>query len=537
MSERPGHGDVGARGTPGRGYSAIPVGPAAGAEPGGKSADANDEQVSEFGTFDWFTEFDDFGRIRREAGIQTAHVRQTGPRQSATEAPRTPVVQAPGSVQAPGDRATEGLPAHTPAADDANGGPSGSKRRWWRRLRSSRQWGAKQRELARRGERQADGQPADGWKEAGLRRLLRRWRLALAALGLATAFTVLGGVVGGYIALHTEGNGLSDSSYSLGSAPPTVTNRPASSVAGIAARDTPAVVMIKVNDGQGTGSGFLIQGGYIVTDNHVVTLDGLVTAPALRVIFSNGQSVRGEIVGHDPYSDIAVMKAVGVKHLPALSLGDSNAVAVGDPVIAIGSPLGLADTVTSGIVSAVDRAVQPTGTIGNTTPQAFFDAIQTDAPINPGNSGGPLVNARGQVIGVDAAIDTLGNDPITGTQGGSIGLGFAIPMDPARRVIEQLIQTGHATHSVIGAAINENFDGTGAQVMTGHRTVTPGGPAAEAGLQPGDVIIKVGSQPITNADGLMDAIRSVAPGSRVALTFLRQGQTHQTTLTLGSASS
>jgi len=389
-------------------------------------------------------------------------------------------------------------PAHASAAEDANGPAHKGTRRWWRR---------------------------------------RRWRLALAALGLATACTLLGGVLGGYIAMRTEGSGLSVRSYSLGAVPPALTNRPASSVAGIAARDTPAVVMIKVNDGQGTGSGFLIQGGYIVTDNHVVTMDGLLSGPSLRVYFSSGQSARGVIVGRDPYSDIAVIKAVGVTNLPALSLGNSDGVAVGDPVIAIGSPLGLADTVTSGIVSAVDRPVQPTATLGSTMPRAFFDAIQTDAPINPGNSGGPLVNARGQVIGVDAAIDTLGNDPITGSQGGSIGLGFAIPMDLARRVIEQLIQSGHATHCVIGATINENFSGNGAQIMTGRGTVTPGGPAARAGLRPGDLITKVGSQPITNAYGLMDAIRSLPPGSHVALTFLRQGQTHQTELTLGSASS
>src|SRR5215472_8559276 len=367
------------------------------------------------------------------------------------------------------------------------------------------------------------------------RRWLRHWRLVAAACGLAIGCTVLGGVAGGLVAAHNTRQQL-DPGFSLGPVPPEAASRTPNSVAGIAARDTPSVVMIKVNGNAGTGSGFVISGGYIVTDNHVVTLDGIATNASLRVYFSDGKSGVGQVVGRDPYSDIAVLKVAGHTDLPALSLGSSASVEVGDPVIAIGSPLGLADTVTSGIISAVNRPVQP-GAGKGTTPRVFFDAIQTDAPINPGNSGGPLVNARGQVIGVDAAIDTLGVDPITGAQGGSIGLGFAIPMDPARRVIEQLIQTGHATHSVIGAAINENFDGTGAQVMTGHRTVTPGGPAAEAGLQPSDVIVKVGSQPITNADGLMDAIRSVAPGSRVALTFLRQGQTQQTTLTLGSASS
>ena len=167
-------------------------------------------------------------------------------------------------------------------------------------------------------------------------------------------------------------------------------------------------------------------------------------------------------------------------------------------------------------------------------PQVFFDAIQTDAPINPGNSGGPLVNARGQVIGIDAAIDTLGADPITGTQGGSIGLGFAIPMDQARRVVVQLIRSGHATHSVIGASVNENFAGNGAQIQGG---VMPGGPAAQAGLRAGDVVIKLGSQPIGSAYALLDAVRSLAPGSRVVVTFTRHGQTRRTDLTLGSASS
>jgi S1-C subfamily serine protease len=346
-------------------------------------------------------------------------------------------------------------------------------------------------------------------------------------------------VIGGVIALHSVGD-QTDPTYSLAPVPPALVNRPATSVAGIAARDTPSVVMIKVNGGEGTGSGFIVSGGYIVTDNHVVTLDGLVSNATLRVYFSNGRSAPGVLVGRDPYSDIAVVKVAGAAGLPALPLGNSASVDVGDPVIAIGSPLGLADTVTSGIVSALNRPVQP-GPANGSSPQVFFDAIQTDAPINPGNSGGPLVNAEGQVIGIDAAIDTLGDDPITGSQGGSIGLGFAIPIDQARRVVVELIRTGHATHSVFGASFSQNFAGTGAQIPAANLgktpDITPGGPAARAGMKPGDVIVEFAGLPISNAYSLMDAVRSQTPGSRVGITFLRHGQTLNTTLTLGSAGS
>ena len=367
----------------------------------------------------------------------------------------------------------------------------------------------------------------------------RRWRRTVIAGGLALACALGGGIIGGVVALRSTGD-QADPTYSLGTVPAGLAARPASSVAGIAARDTPSVVMIKVNNGQGTGSGFIIKGGYIITDNHVVTLDGLVSNPSLRVYFSNGTSAPGLVVGRDPYSDIAVIKAEGVSDLPALTLGDSASVAVGDPVLAIGSPLGLADTVTSGIVSALDRPVQP-GAATGTTPQVFFDAIQTDAPINPGNSGGPLVNARGQVIGVDAAIDTLGDNPITGSQGGSIGLGFAIPVNQARRVIVQLIRTGHATHSTIGANLNENYTGNGAQIAPqgggAAPAVTPGGPAARAGLRAGDVITKLGRQSVASAYALLDAVRSLPPGSRVSVTFLRNGQQLRSELALGSAGS
>ncbi len=391
------------------------------------------------------------------------------------------------------------------------------------------------RRLLRRLRPSGAAAPSPGSEPGGL----RGRRLALAAGGLALACTMLGGVTGGFIALHTASIPTTNPNYSLGTVPPALTNRPATSVAGIAARVMPSVVMIKVNGGVGTGSGFIIRGGYIVTDNHVVTLDGELNNATLRVYFSNGQSAPGQLVGRDPYSDIAVIRAVGVTGLPALSLGNSTAVDVGDPVLAVGSPLGLADTVTSGIVSAVNRPVQP-GETGS-SPQVYFDAIQTDAPINPGNSGGPLVNGRGQVIGVDAAIDTLGDNPLTGTQGGSIGLGFAIPINEARRVALQLIRTGYATHPVIGAQIAAGWGGNGAMIMPAKAgdasTVTPGGPAALAGLEPGDVIVKFDGQTINNADTLLDAISSLAPGTKTSVTFTQDGQTHTSAIQLGSAPS
>jgi putative serine protease PepD len=391
-----------------------------------------------------------------------------------------------------------------------------------------------------RSDPKTDGRERGGPERSSLPGRLRGWRLVAGATGLALTCTLLGGIVGGFVAVNKVA-GQTNPTYRLGPAPPPApADRPPNSVAGIAARDTPAVVMIKVNGNAGTGSGFVISGGYIVTDNHVVTLDGLVSNSSLRVYFSDGKSASGQVVGRDAYSDIAVLKVAGLTALPALSLGNSASVQVGDPVIAIGSPLGLADTVTSGIISAVNRPVQP-GAGNATTPRVFFDAIQTDAPINPGNSGGPLVNARGQVIGVDAAIDTLGVDPITGTQGGSIGLGFAIPVDQARRVIVQLIRTGRASHSVIGATINQSFAGDGAQIETvgqrGVPAVAPGGPAARAGLRAGDIITYLGGQPITTPYSLIDAIRSLAPGSSVRVGFIRHGQARQARMTLGSAGS
>jgi putative serine protease PepD len=365
-------------------------------------------------------------------------------------------------------------------------------------------------------------------------------RLLVLALIIAVASALVGGLVGGYIGAGPAAG--TQPSYSLGTVPPALTNRPPDSVAGIAARVLPSVVMIKVNGDEGTGSGFIIRGGYIVTNNHVVTLDGAVTHATLQVVFNGGQTESARLVGADPYSDIAILRLLQQPvRLPALSLGNSGSVDVGDPVVAVGSPLGLANTVTSGIVSALNRPVQP-GTGGSgSIPQAFYDAIQTDAPINPGNSGGPLVNAQAQVIGVNAAIDTLNANPLNGVQGGSIGLGFAIPINHARVVATELIRTGRATHSVIGALVNDSYTGNGAQIASSRAgaapSVSPGGPAAQAGLQPGDVIIRFAGQPIASATALLDAIRSQQPGTRVPVTFIGGGGAHTVTLVLGSAES
>jgi S1-C subfamily serine protease len=366
-------------------------------------------------------------------------------------------------------------------------------------------------------------------------------RLTAIVLGTALTAALAGGLAGGYIESRTSSAG-TDPGFSLGTVPPAVTDRPPDSVAGIATRVLPSVVMIKVNGTQGTGSGFVVRGGYIITDNHVITLDGQVRHAALEVVLAGGRVVPAKVVGADPYSDIAVLKPRTDIKLPALALGNSTSVRVGDPVIAFGSPLGLAGTVTSGIVSALSRPVQPSSSAGVTNaPRVFFEAIQTDAPINPGSSGGPLVNGEAQVIGINSAIDTLGGNPLTGNQGGSIGLGFAIPINQARLIATQLIRTGRAAHAVIGALINPSYTGAGAQIAQQRRghpaAVSPGGPAGRAGLRPGDVITGFGGQRISNSTALLDAIRSLAPGTRVKVTFTRNGIRHSVTLTLGSAQS
>ncbi len=308
-----------------------------------------------------------------------------------------------------------------------------------------------------------------------------------------------------------------DPAFQISAVSPAIERVPGS-VASIAKKVIPSVVSIEVRTGDtgDTGSGVVIDGrGYILTNNHVISLAATDTTAQMTVVFSDGRRVPGTIVGRDPESDLAVVK-VNVTGATVAALGTSSKVVVGDTVIAIGSPLGLAGTVTTGIVSALDRPVRLSG--GDSDTNAVIDAMQTDAAINPGNSGGALVDASGAVIGINSAIRTLGGD-----SSGSIGLGFAIPIDYAGAIAQELIRTGKAVHSTIGINAKSATDGTtdGAQVQN----VVSGGPAARAGIQEGDVITRVGDRSVGSADELVVAVQAHPAGASVDVVLTRSGKT------------
>ncbi len=300
------------------------------------------------------------------------------------------------------------------------------------------------------------------------------------------------------------------------------------SIAALAARVIPAVVSISVkgSSGSGTGSGFFLDSnGYVLTNNHVV--EAAATSGTITVELSNGKKYGAKLMGRDNSYDLAVLK-IDVTSAPTLQLGDSDLVQVGDSVIAIGSPLGLSGTVTSGIISSKNRAV----TTGNGNGESsFINALQTDAAINPGNSGGPLVDSTGAVIGVNSAIATLGSS----SQSGSIGLGFAIPINQAKKTAEQLIKTGSATYPIMGISVDTRFTGTGAQISTDGAGVTPAGPADKAGLKAGDIITSLDGVEINNSDELIVAIRSKSVGDKVKLKYTRNNISREATVTLAAS--
>jgi S1-C subfamily serine protease len=300
-------------------------------------------------------------------------------------------------------------------------------------------------------------------------------------------------------------------------------------VKSIAALVTPSVVSIKVTapSGSGSGSGSIYKtsstSSYIITNNHVV--EAAATSGSILVEFINGDTIAATIVGRDSNYDLAVLK-VEKGNLPTIKIGNSSNISVGDPVVAIGSPLGLASTVTSGIISAKNRPV----TTGTSGAESYVNAIQTDAAINPGNSGGALLDSAGRIVGVNSAIATLSSGGVSG----SIGLGFSIPINEAKRVIDELIATGKSTRPVLGIFFDTTYTGVGAKISK----LSPGDPAEKAGIPAGSIIKSIDGVKIADQVGAIVRIRSYAPGATVTVVVeLPSGMTQSFKVVLGSAPS
>ncbi|WP_344306103.1 S1C family serine protease [Fodinicola feengrottensis] len=382
----------------------------------------------------------------------------------------------------------------------------------------------------------------------------RRNRWPMIAIAAVVAALVTGGVAGAggaALVLATAGSGGGQTVSTA--APVSGSTNPTQQISKVAAAISPSVVSIKVTTSSGgdEGSGMVVTpDGNIVTNNHVVAA-AANGGGTLTVTLANGKTVPATIVGTDPTTDIAVVKATGVSGLTPVSFVNSSSLHVGDTVIAFGNPLGLEGSVTSGIVSALHRSVTlgstqqggggqgglgggqggqgGSGNGGQSTTEtaSVSNAIQTDAAINPGNSGGPLVNTSGQVVGITTAIATLGGGQ---SESGSIGVGFAIPAETIQSVANQLMNGKKPTHANLGVSVTDATSG-GAQISQ----ITSGSPAAKAGLQTGDVITKVGDTAITTSDDLGAAVRSHQPGDKVTLTITRGGKSSAVTITLGSA--
>jgi putative serine protease PepD len=352
--------------------------------------------------------------------------------------------------------------------------------------------------------------------------------------GLGLVFTValitallaggLGGTLGFVFASRTGvGAGHTVLGGNSNTTNPAGLQRPPDSLAATVRRVLPSLVTVRspTTGGVSVGSGFIVTAdGYVITNDHVVES----RSGSLTVILNDSSVVPATLVGSDPESDVAVLKA-NRTGLPPVQFGDSDKVVVGDGVLAFGSPLALANTVTYGIVSALDRPLSATEPNG---PTRFYAGIQTDAAINHGNSGGPLVDTAGRVIGVNSLIRSA-DDTETG---GSIGLGFAIPINQAKRIAQDIIDTGKARRTVIGAQLSASYQNPNGGVEI--TSVTAGGPAANAGLKPGDVVTKFQGVPLEEAADLIALVRKYPPGASVKVEYQRGGGAHTAQVTLGA---
>ncbi len=339
----------------------------------------------------------------------------------------------------------------------------------------------------------------------------------------AVVILAVGGVIGGLIASNTQSSSSSDANVC--------------SATTVANNTLPSVVTISARNGSsgGTGSGEVIRSdGYILTNNHVISV--AANGGTVEVLFSDGTSEPATITGRDPQADLAVIKVNTSKSLPVIPFGSSSNVAVGQPVVVLGAPLGLSDTVTSGIVSALDRTIEVPSDNGTTA--LLVSAVQTDAAINPGNSGGAMTNCSGQLIGVPSAGAQVPNES-GGSSAGSVGLGFAIPVDLAEAVSNEIIATGTVTHAYFGIEVIAIPASAAQKAGTSQGLfvagVVPGGPAAQAGLQQGDIITEINGKPATDPNQLQSLTITERAGNTVSITYERDGQSHNTTITLGSA--
>ena len=392
-------------------------------------------------------------------------------------------------------------------------------------------------------------------------------------VGALVVGAVLGGASGaGVAAWAVTANNSSHSGVTAGPQTVTINNKDdVNSTTAVAAKAGPSVVTINVtaSDEGGTGSGVVLSSdGYILTNTHVVTLDGDSASGTIEVTTYDGKLYTAKVVGTDPVVDMAVIKLDNASGLQPIEFGDSSKINVGDKVVAIGAPLALPNTVTDGIVSAVNRSIQiassavpSTGSGDNSTPgdgaspynfwnfgngngsgsgsssgqtaDISLPVIQTDAAINPGNSGGALLDSDGKLIGINVAIASTGSTT-SSTQSGSIGVGFAIPVDLAQRISQEIIKTGKGTHGLLGASVTTATSDKSSVVGALIADVTPGGGADKAGLKKGDVVTSFAGHPITDSTDLTAQVRTLAPGSSAKLVYVRGTDSTTVTVTLGT---